>query len=177
MVLVSNSNLDSKQVCLGQAWMELHIPSHIQHRLPYAFLSRTMTISTPSMLLCKNRFLHAVVRSTSRLINRAPSNRGVKHAKQGVTMVNVYVSTCLWNNSELSNRYQNTDAKMEPHPDYTWKYCLQGRSTHWVKGSPEVWKERFHRRNHGFARQEGRCQSQIPRGIPGETLGARIELG
>ena len=67
--------------------MELHSLFHNQHTLPYAFLSRTIVISTPIMLLCKNRFLHAALQRASRLINRAPSNRGVKHAKEGVTIV------------------------------------------------------------------------------------------
>jgi hypothetical protein len=60
--------------------MELHSLFRNQHRLPYAFLSRTMAISTPDMLLCKNRFLHAATRFTSRLINRAPSNQEVIRA-------------------------------------------------------------------------------------------------
>jgi len=79
-------------------------------------------------------------------------------------MVCVYVSTCLWNNSELSNRHQNTDAKMVPHPDHRGEYRLQGRPTHWSKSGSEVWKNQFHRQNRGLARQERRCHSQIPKG-------------
>ena len=41
--------------------MELHIPDRTQSRLPCAFLSRTLTISTPyCCFACKNRFLHDV---------------------------------------------------------------------------------------------------------------------
>jgi hypothetical protein len=104
--------------------MELHSLFHSQHRLPYAFLSRTMTISTPFMLLCKNRFLHAALTFASRLINRAPSNREVVHVQErekrqkDTAMGHVHVSTCLWNISELSIRHHSTDAKMVPHQNH-----------------------------------------------------------
>src|SRR4030066_1696236 len=40
--------------------MGLHIPFHIQRKLPCAFLFfHTSTLSTPSQFLCKNHFLHA----------------------------------------------------------------------------------------------------------------------
>lgn len=74
----------------------------------------------------------------------------------------VYVSTCLWNNSELSNRHQNTNAKMVPHPNHRGEYRLQGRPAHWSKSGSEVWKDQLHRQNHELARQERRCHSQIP---------------
>jgi hypothetical protein len=38
-----------------------------------------MTISTPYMLLCKNRFLHAAFCITPRLIKRTPTDRELIH--------------------------------------------------------------------------------------------------
>jgi hypothetical protein len=55
--------------------MELHSLFHNQHIPPYASLSRTMITSTPDMLLCKNRFLHAALKVASWLINRDLTNR------------------------------------------------------------------------------------------------------
>jgi len=61
VVLSSSNTLGSIRVCCHRAWMVLHIPFHIQRKLPYAFLfSHTSTLSTPLRLLCKNRFLHAL---------------------------------------------------------------------------------------------------------------------
>jgi hypothetical protein len=81
----------------------------------------------------------------------------------------VYVSTCLWNNNELSNWHQNTDAKMVSHPDHRGEYRLQGRPAHWSKSGSEVWKNQLHRQNHGLARQERSCNSQIPKGRTRES--------
>jgi len=60
-VISSCSILGSTQVCCHRAWMVLRIPFHTQRKLPCASLfSHTSTLSTPSQVLSKNRFLHAL---------------------------------------------------------------------------------------------------------------------
>jgi hypothetical protein len=55
--------------------MELHILDRNQRKLPYASLCfRTFGISTPDILLCKNRFLH-VKRSMQDLAYKLMASR------------------------------------------------------------------------------------------------------
>jgi len=74
----------------------------------------------------------------------------------------VYVSTCHWNNSELSDRNQNSDAKMVPYPDHKFRLCLKIRLSHRAKGTAEVWEKRVFGENRESSWEEWRCHSQIP---------------
>jgi hypothetical protein len=58
--------------------MELHILSYIQHRLPYAFLSRTLSISTPYSCCAKIASYTLKLSSTPALINRMPQSTADK---------------------------------------------------------------------------------------------------
>jgi len=82
---------------------------------------------------------------------------------KGVTIVvNVYVSTCHWTNSELSNRHQNSNAEMVLDPNYRRRFGFKGRPTYRTKSNLEFRKERVYRENREPARQERCGHCQIP---------------
>ena len=58
--------------------MELHIPAYIQHKLPYAFLFRTLSISTPHSCCAKIASYTLKLSSTPALINRMPQSTADK---------------------------------------------------------------------------------------------------
>ena len=79
-----------------------------------------------------------------------------RHVLEDVAGMHVYFSTSLWDN-KLSNRHQNTDAEMAPHPDHRQEFSVQGRATGGIENDPKIPEEQLHRQNHGLARQERCC--------------------
>ena len=88
------------------------------------------------------------------------------HILERCYMDDAYVSTCHWNNSELSNRNQNSDAKMVPDSNHKCKLRLRSRLSHRTKGTAEVWEERVFRENRESSWEEGRGHGQIPQRSP-----------